>query len=80
MRERILKVLAEINEEVVEDLDRDLLATGILDSFELVNMVVELEEASDLHYINIRIVDEKTKEEVYWIDHVYRAWDFQWIT
>ncbi|MBQ9990835.1 MAG: hypothetical protein IJP31_07825 [Lachnospiraceae bacterium] len=43
-------------------------------------MVVELEEASDLHYINIRIVDEKTKEEVYWIDHVYRAWDFQWIT
>lgn len=55
MRERILKVLAEINEEVVEDLDRDLLATGILDSFELVNMVVELEEALNIE-IDVELV------------------------
>lgn len=48
MRERILEVLAEINEEIVEDLDKDLLASGVLDSFELVNLVVELEEMLDI--------------------------------
>lgn len=45
MREKILEVLKEENEEIVEDLDRDLLASGILDSFDIVNLVVALEEA-----------------------------------
>ncbi|MCH5270297.1 MAG: hypothetical protein J1E83_06055 [Lachnospiraceae bacterium] len=47
MREKILEQLKEINEEIVEDLDRDLLASGILDSFGIVDMVVELEETFD---------------------------------
>ncbi len=45
MREKILEVLKEENEEIVEDLDRDLLASGILDSFDIVNLVMALEEA-----------------------------------
>lgn len=45
MREKILEVLKAENEEIVEDLDRDLLASGILDSFDIVNLVVALEEA-----------------------------------
>lgn len=45
MREKILEQLKEINEEIVADLDKDLLASGILDSFDIVNMVVDLEEA-----------------------------------
>lgn len=44
MREKILEVLEENNEEIVEDMDRDLLASGILDSFDIVNLVVDLEE------------------------------------
>lgn len=47
MREKILEQLKEINAEIVEDLDRDLLASGILDSFGIVDMVVELEETFD---------------------------------
>ena len=43
MREKILEVLKEENEEIVEDLDRDLLTSGILDSFDIVNLVVMLE-------------------------------------
>lgn len=45
MREKILEVLKAENEEIVEDLDRDLLESGILDSFDIVNLVVALEEA-----------------------------------
>ncbi len=45
MREKILEVLKAENEEIVEDLDRNLLESGILDSFDIVNLVVALEEA-----------------------------------
>lgn len=45
MREKILEVLKAENEEIVEDLDRDLLESGILDSFDIVNLVIALEEA-----------------------------------
>ena len=44
MREKILEILKENNEEIVEDMDRDLLASGILDSFDIVDLVVDLEE------------------------------------
>lgn len=44
MKEKILRVLKENNEEIVEDMDRDLLASGILDSFDIVDLVVDLEE------------------------------------
>lgn len=45
MREKILEQLKEINEEIVADLNKDLIESGILDSFEFVNVVMELEEA-----------------------------------
>lgn len=45
MRDKILEVLKAENEEIVEDLNRDLLESGILDSFDIVNLVVALEEA-----------------------------------
>lgn len=48
MREKIISVLKEANKDIVADLDKDLLATGVLDSFELVNLVVELEDALDI--------------------------------
>ncbi len=45
MREKIVEVLKNENEEITEDLNRDLLASGILDSFDIVNLVVALEDA-----------------------------------
>lgn len=48
MKEKILEVLRENNEEIVEDMDRDLLASGILDSFDIVRLVVDIEEAFSL--------------------------------
>lgn len=48
MKEKLMKILEEINEEIVEDTSRDLLASGILDSFGIVEMVVDLEEAFDI--------------------------------
>ena len=48
MKSKILQVLRECNEEIIEEMDRDLLASGILDSFDIVNMVIELEEAFDI--------------------------------
>lgn len=48
MREKVIEVLCEVNSEIGKNLDVDLLAAGIIDSFEIVNMVVELEEAFEI--------------------------------
>lgn len=48
MREKIIEQLKEFNEKIVEDLDKDLLASGILDSFDLVSLFVALEEAFEI--------------------------------
>ena len=45
MRDKIRVELKKINEEIVEDTNRDLMESGILDSFDIVKMVVKLEEA-----------------------------------
>lgn len=45
MEKKILEVLSDFNPELVEDLERDLIATDTLDSFDIVKLVVELEEA-----------------------------------
>lgn len=55
MREKVLEVLRERNEELTEDVTRDLLASGILDSFDIVNLVMDLEEAFDIT-IDIELV------------------------
>lgn len=47
MEQKIVELILELNEEVVEDMDKDLLASGILDSFDIVNLVVKLEEEFD---------------------------------
>lgn len=48
MKEQIVKVLKDFNEELVENLEQDLFTVGILDSFDLVKLVVELEDAFDI--------------------------------
>lgn len=58
MREKIIEIMKEFNEELVEDMNRDLLATDILDSFDIVKLVVEFEDAFDI----MIDVDEVTPE------------------
>ena len=48
MEEKIINVLEDFNDEIVEDMERDLLASGIMDSFDIVKLVVELEEAMEI--------------------------------
>lgn len=48
MREKVIEALCEINSEIGENPDVDLLASGIIDSYEMVNLVVELEETFDI--------------------------------
>ena len=48
MREKVLDVLCGVNAEIRKNEDKDLLAAGLIDSFEIVNLVVELEEAFDI--------------------------------
>jgi len=48
MREKMLEVLNEFNEELVEDLERDLFVYEILDSFDIVKLVMMLEEEFDI--------------------------------
>ena len=48
MREKVLDVLCGVNAEIRKNEDKDLLAAGLIDSFEIVNLVVELEETFDI--------------------------------
>ncbi len=48
MREKVIGILCEVNNEIKNNLNVDLLAAGIIDSYEIVNLVVELEEAFDI--------------------------------
>lgn len=48
MKEKILAILADINEDVMDDVDGDLFETEILDSFEIVKLVMKLEEVFDI--------------------------------
>lgn len=45
IRERVLDVLYEINEEIRENENKDLLVYGIITSFDIVSMMMELEDA-----------------------------------
>lgn len=48
MRDKIIESLADFNEEITEDLERDLFAEGILDSFDIVQLVMKIEEDFDI--------------------------------
>ncbi len=47
MKEKIKEIIESITGEIVED-DTDLIEEGILDSFDMVSLVLELQEAFDV--------------------------------
>lgn len=48
IRERVLEAISEVSDEIMENQDKDLLMNDIIDSFDIVAMMVELEEAFDI--------------------------------
>lgn len=46
MKEKILEILKAINPGI--EMDKNLIKEGLVDSFEVVNIVMELEEAFDI--------------------------------
>lgn len=44
MREKLMKILREINKDIPDDSSVDLLKTRLLDSFDMVNLVSAIEE------------------------------------
>lgn len=48
MEKRIMDILAYVSMDLVEDMDRDLLASDILDSYDIVKLVVALEEEFEI--------------------------------
>lgn len=48
MRERIIKILKNINEEIVNDYDTDLIVLGIIDSFDIATIITEVEDSFNI--------------------------------
>lgn len=66
MEERILNVLAEINEEIVDYDGDNLFDAGILDSFQVMDLVNDLEDEFDIEIDAKYVVEENflTKEAI----------------
>lgn len=48
IREKVLETICEVNDEIADNQDKDLLINGIIDSFDIVEIMVELEDAFDI--------------------------------
>lgn len=44
MKDKIIRILQEINEDISSDENIDLLSSGMIDSFDVANLVAKLEE------------------------------------
>lgn len=55
MREQIIEILEEINEDITKDMEVDLIASGILDSFDIASIITEIEDAFDVE-IDVELV------------------------
>ncbi len=58
MEEKILEILGEVNEQLLEYAGDNMLKDGLVDSFELINIIGELEDAFDIE-IDASYVVEK---------------------
>lgn len=60
MKEKIIEIIENITGEVVEE-DTDLIEEGILDSFDIVSLLLELEEAFDIKIDVAELLPENFK-------------------
>lgn len=66
MEEKILEILCDINEEIASYTGDNLFEAGLLDSFQVIDLVAELEDAFDMEIDASYVVIENfaTKEAV----------------
>ena len=48
MKEKVISVLNSVNPKIGDDYERDLLESGCIDSYEIVNIVMALEDNLDI--------------------------------
>lgn len=48
MEERVIKILKEIGADITDNRDINLLKSGMINSYEIVNLVVELEDEFEI--------------------------------
>ena len=60
MKEKIIEIIEDITGEVVEE-DTDLIEEGILDPFDIVSLLLELEEAFDVKIDVAELLPENFK-------------------
>lgn len=61
MREEIIEILCKNNETIRNSLDKNLITEGLLDSYEIVNLVMDLEEEFDIEIDPELIVPDNFK-------------------
>lgn len=50
MKRKIWEILNAINPKIEEDMEEDLLKAGLIDSFQIVNIVAELENEFEIEF------------------------------
>ena len=58
MREKILKILNDINEDVDYEIENALIDDGVIDSFDIVSLVGELNSCFDIKITVVDLVPE----------------------
>ena len=61
MREKVVEILNSVNSKIGNDFDRNLLESGDVDSYEIVNIVMALEDGFDVEIDPEMIVAENFK-------------------
>lgn len=66
MEEKVLKLLADINEEIPAYEGENLFEAGLLDSFLVIDLVAELEDAFDMEIDAKYVLEEnfRTKDNI----------------
>ncbi|MBO4981790.1 MAG: acyl carrier protein [Lachnospiraceae bacterium] len=72
IKDKVVKVLCEVNPRIWENLESDLLEEGMIDSFEIVNIVMELEEAFDMEIDPEEITPDNFKTVAAIVDLIKR--------
>lgn len=72
MEEKVLKVLEEVNDEIVSYEGENLFDAGILDSLQAVDLVAELEDALDIDIDAKYVVEDNFKTKYAIVEMVKR--------
>ena len=59
MREKVVQIIRQINKDILNYEGNNMIGDGIIDSFEIINLVAELEEEFDIEIDARYVVAEK---------------------